>query len=198
MSSNPHVTGKYTLAAALIASFATLGGIYLKYYLENSSLKEETKKVIAIDEDKTHPQSAISNNFDINQDKNNDRRRIAEMEINKLLSDFIGHWSKKELSNLTALLDSTFSYKDDKGLQSRENFLAEKKDLFKRKRYIKIDTSQVSIRFDDNTFNKGIVSYEQHYETDNYESRGNNTLHFKKLDGTYKIIQEEFSRNVNN
>lgn len=42
MSENPHITGRYTLIAALIASITTLGGIYLKHTLD-MQLEEELK-----------------------------------------------------------------------------------------------------------------------------------------------------------
>ncbi len=44
MADNPHISGKYTIIVALIAALATLGGIYLKHYLENQ--KEPNTEVI--------------------------------------------------------------------------------------------------------------------------------------------------------
>ena len=200
MADNPHTAGKYVIAAALIAVLGSIAVPYIENHLDNSSSLEENKKEIKYEDDEFKSRSVKAETkerekpLEYNKVPDNEKR-LAEQEIKTLLSSFIRHWTNKDLSGLSELLATGFYYGDqDVDYQGREDFLKEKQRLFNKYDWIKIDFSQTDIEFDGNNINTGKVNYYQNYDTKYYHSWGQNSLFFKKINGSYKITKELFKK----
>ena len=119
---------------------------------------------------------------------------ITKSDIQPVFNGFIAAWNNRQLEQLTSNLSSDFYYfsvNEGKVLQYYDKYVANKKQLFKKYSWISVDVSNVRYNFNGN---EGTVTFNQHFNSPSYESKGMGKLYFRKVRGRTKIFRTDFNR----
>ena len=114
---------------------------------------------------------------------------IKKGDIKSTFYGFIEAWNNKQHGQLISYLTPEFYDFTDGKATFYHDYVAGKKRLFKKYRWISVEVSDVKYAFNGN---EGTVTYYQHFNSPSYESWGTNRFYFRKQGGQTKIFKEEF------
>jgi hypothetical protein len=116
---------------------------------------------------------------------------ITRSDIEPVFNGFIAAWNNRQYGSTISYLSPNFVYVDQEKVRDYYQYIAKKKQLYRKYNWISVNVSNVRYSFNGN---KGTVTYYQHFNSPSYESKGTNKFYFKKNGGQTKIIKEEFER----
>jgi hypothetical protein len=114
---------------------------------------------------------------------------ITKEDITSIFYGFIDAWNNKQHRQLISYLAPEFYDFTDGKATFYQEYVAGKKRLFRKYRWISVEVSNVRYSFNGN---EGTVTYYQHFNSPSYESWGTNRFYFRKTAGQTKIFKEEF------
>ncbi len=141
-------------------------------------------------QEKTEPSAPLSVTADAGKTGTDSLPLLTEKEITvieKTVTDWLAAWSSMNIRDYGAY------YADDFFSQgmNREKWLAYKERLNQKYRYIRVSGKKIKTKADRDGV---LVSFEQRYESDRFQSRAMKLLRMKQVKGQWKIYRESSGR----
>jgi len=122
---------------------------------------------------------------------------VTQDEAATVFQKYIDAWKSGDVATQEGLLAEGFVYVDQDKTQSRADYVAQKRRLAEsyagsQSSSIAIQTSNV--QYGDSGDGAETVTYTQNYSNPKYWSVGTNVFTMRRIDGTVKIVREQFHR----
>ena len=179
-----------TVAVLIIA------GIFLSIFLFNSCNKENTKSTVSTDTSLTVKQPANNNNSSSNPVKDSSKiTSVDTIRIKQVVSTWLECWQKKDIECYKSYITNDYVFAPTNS--AKQNYKARLTTIsrhFKTRAWISITHGDFFVEINGD---KAIVSFEQTYDSDEYNDYGLKKVFLRFDNNQWKIYRDTFEKAEN-